>query len=496
MWSKFKSFIGMATEVAPPPPAKVQGGGKAIPSMFRTAKPDATSQLLKTDRNTANTDLLSLRTASDTKTVIKNYSFVSPDISASVDAYIRTAVTSSYTAVAKNRDGSFNTEATKLVQQILTRIDLLSDYSDGFSGINSVRSVSEMMARELRLYGSCAMELVLDKSRLPRSFQPISSPSILFYPDKSGKWLAPKQLVSGEYIDLDYPTFFYVSLDQDLTSAYSASPMEPSIQSVLFYHEFFNDLRKVVKRAAFPRLKINLSTEELLKFVPAEAQGDEAKTKAWLNGIILDVQTSINGLAPEEALVMLDTMEASYMTLGSTAVDKEYTVLQAMADSKMATGTKTLPAILGHGSGSQNIASTETMLFMKNAEGAVQFKLNEIFSKALTLAVRLYGLDAYVEFKYATIDLRPDAELEAFRAQKQSRILEQLSLGLITDEEACLLLTGHLPPEGMTPLSGTFFKGNASMDTNSLAAAASNTGALNQSLKSDVTPLRRGGNGK
>ena len=89
-----------------------------------------------------------------------------------------------------------------------------------------------------------------------------------------------------------------------------------------------------------------------------------------------------------------------------------------------------------------------------------------IYSRALTQAVRLQGQDVYVEFKYAELDLRPQAELEAYKAMEQSRILEQLSLGLISDEEACILLTGNLPPEGYKPLAGSMFKSGTSIIAN------------------------------
>jgi hypothetical protein len=68
------------------------------------------------------------------------------------------------------------------------------------------------------------------------------------------------------------------------------------------------------------------------------------------------------------------------------------------------------------------------------------------------------GLDCYVEFRYADLDLRPAGELEAYRAMEQSRVLELLSLGFLTDSEASLALTGNLPPAGFKPLSGTMFK--------------------------------------
>ena len=56
----------------------------------------------------------------------------------------------------------------------------------------------------------------------------------------------------------------------------------------------------------------------------------------------------------------------------------------------------------------------------------------------LTISVRLFGMDVVVEFTYADIDLRPEADLAAFRQTQQMMTLEQLSYGFITDEEAAL----------------------------------------------------------
>jgi hypothetical protein len=85
-------------------------------------------------------------------------------------------------------------------------------------------------------------------------------------------------------------------------------------------------------------------------------------------------------------------------------------------------------------------------------------KLNEVYSRALTVAIRIMGVDGYVEFAYEELDLRPAKELEAFKSMEQSRILDLLSLGLLDDNEASLKLTGQLPPAGYTPKSGTMFR--------------------------------------
>jgi hypothetical protein len=64
---------------------------------------------------------------------------------------------------------------------------------------------------------------------------------------------------------------------------------------------------------------------------------------------------------------------------------------------------------------------------------------------------------------------------------EQSRILEQLSLGLMSDEEACVRLTGRLPPAGMAPLSGTMFKGGAASAP--VENPNSQTSTMNKTLK-------------
>jgi hypothetical protein len=287
---------------------------------------------------------------------------------------------------------------------------------------------------------------------------------------------------------LDIPTFFYAALDQDLLEPYSSSPFESAIQPVLFSTEFMNDLRRVVKRAIHPRLDIQIVWEKFKESLPSDAAHDSKILREYMNTFIADVQSRVNGLNPEDAMVHFDSVVAAYINNGNTTTNKEYEVLGNMVDAKVATGAKVMPSVLGHGSGSQNVASTEAVLFVKSAEG-MQRKLNEIYSRAFTLAVRLFGFDVYVEFAYEKIDLRPDAELESFKTMRQERILRQLSLGMISDEEACLTLTGALPPPGMPKLSGTMF-----MDApKTTGAPTSNTGALNQSQTSKAPAAPKGG---
>ena len=253
-----------------------------------------------------------------------------------------------------------------------------------------------------------------------------------------------------------------------------------------------NDLRRIVRQAIHPRMKVTINTESILAQMPAyyqESSADEdenTKVNNYIQGVVDSIAREVNGMEPEDAFVFTDSIEASYITAGNNSHDSEIANLQNMIDAKVATGTKTLPAILGYGSASSNIASTESLLFMKSAEG-VQFALNDIFSQSLILALRLMGYDVYVDFSFGSINLRPDAELETFKAMEQSRILEQLSYGFISDDEASLRLAGKLAPETMPQLSGTNFTVNKSSVSENPYSNTSQ-GALNQDLNQTDTP--------
>lgn len=460
---------------------------------FSKARSGSGSALQNSDRRLINTDITRYRTGADTATVIRNFSIASPDLSSSIDAYIRTAITPRYSAIAKNLDGTFNVEASKALQTLLTRFDVLSNYQEGFSNTPSVRSVAESLLRELRLHGAAAVELVLDKQKMPIRLMPVAVSSLKFELDSKGN-IFPTQTIDNEKISLDIPTFFYRSIDQDLLTPYANSPMEASLQPVLFMQEFLNDLRRVVKQALYPRVRVKLNSQEILSQMPPEYNETDERKRAYLQAIVEDVADHINNLEPEDALIHMDNLEVDYLSRGNVSLNTELEVMKNLINGKISTGVKTMPSILGQGSSSNNIASTETLLFMKSAEG-VQLALNDLFSQALTLAVRLFGYDVYVEFAFQRIDLRPESELEAFRAMKQSRVLELLSLGIYTDEQASIELTGFLPDANAPKLSGTFFKYKSASEEVGNPYSGTAQGTFNQNLNSEQPKNAKSQNG-
>jgi len=464
---------------------------KSLPSYITSARQSKDSFLPVEDLNLANLDITDLRYAATTPGVLRKLAKASPDLSAAIFSALRLALSSTYLAIARNLDGTINEEGTALVQQMCRKFDLLSSdpatagagnkASAGYNAYPSIRSAGESLGKELLMLGGCAIELLLNKARLPEAMQPISIEKIKFKYDKNRK--IPYQVLGSEEIPLDIATFFYVSLDQDLLSAAADSPVQASIQPIVAQQTFMNDLRRVANRAVHPRVKVTIIEDMWRKTLSAEVLSDPDKLAEAATTLIETVRSNIDNLSPEDALVFFNCLTVEYLTAGTTTVSDEWKALSGIINGKISSGAKSAPVILGLESvGSSNIASTQTMLFVKTVESGVILKLNEIFSRLLTMAVRLYGVDTVVEFKFNSVDLRPESELEAFKAMRQSRLLELLSLGLMSDAEASLELTGTLPLPDMPKLSGTMFKTKES----ETEAPESNTAALNRDLNGDA----------
>ncbi len=462
-----------------PAPTKAPNKPQAILS-FKTQIARAASALQRSDRRLANTDIATYRTSNDTRTVVRDLAASNPDLSATINSYLRVGIPTEYSVIARDPDGVINVEATKLAQELLRRLTYLGDVSLGYNPVSDLQSLSESLAKELLQYGSMALELALDKQRLPLYLNAVSVTKLQFKEEDGGVY--PVQVIAGNEINLDIPTFFYLSLDQDLLTAYSSSFLEPAIQAVLADTAFLNDLRKSMQRVIQPRLVATIIEEKVKASAPPEIASDPEKMGQLYTSLIDQLNEVLTGLNPEDALVSFDNVEYSMLKSegSSSSIADTLAIVQKLIESKLAAGAKSMPAILGRDS-SGSTATTSAMLFLKNAN-IIRTKLNIIYSRMLTQAVRLMAQDVYVEFTYAELDLRPQAELEAYRAMYQSRILEQLSLGFITDEEASIKLTGNLPREGHVPLSGTMFK-SAKADIANPNSQTSNMNITEKTLK-------------
>ena len=491
---------GGGSKLAPPEEPKVKPRQVSYPGHLTSTEP-GTSALLKQDLNLANVSITNTyRFGRDTSTTLRNLAKANPDLAGALSGHLRIGIPEKFAPFAYNPDGSFNVDATRFCIEFLSRMNTMPGYETGFTTVNSVRTCSEALGKEVCIEGAMAMELVLNKARQPWYFAPVPVVKIKFYDDfsKGTRTLKPVQDVGGEEIDLDVPNFFMVWLDPSLLEVYPEPPMQSAIQPVLASSTFIDQMRQLCERHIFPRYHAKLDLEILQKMMTEEELLDSEKRNKFLQERYTEVENAIASLGVSEALTSFDFLTVEYIKGQDGDTPSTFEVVRDIYNGKIATGAKSMPAILGHG-GTQNTASTETMVALLNSNGMVRLKLMEMYSKGLTLACRLMGMDVAVSFEFDEINLRPSDELEAFRAQKASRLKEDLSLGFITDEEYCLRMHWRLPRAGHVPVAGTNFlqaqKADPSGNNYSGTGAGggqSGGGAATQSRKSGAPTGKRG----
>ena len=387
----------------------------------------------------------------------------------------------------------FSLEGTLLAQTILESFGTLYDYSAGYTNRKSIESLKGSALREVILTGAISGEMVLNKARLPDFIQLVGFETLLFKSDGKGGG-TPFQRAGQKDIDLNIPTFWISYLSPDPNTIYARSMMEAAIKTIIYFEEFMEDIRRSVRVSGHNRTTLTLDSEKVKALAPQETQQDPVLLQEFFATVRTAVEQMVADIDPEQAYVMYDTVKADVLQAG-TGTKQNYAPLLELIAGQYATSMKTPPSALGLRleGGSQALGNVETLIFLKSAK-AIQTPVEEFMSRALTLSARLYGSNVYVKFEFDALDLRPEIETEAYQTMRQTRILEQLSLGFISDDEAAIKLgTGPRAP-GAPPLSGTMFMESKGGLADNPPVFPGDT-AMGRTLKPD-TPSKSGGKGK
>ena len=444
-----------------------------LPSMknlFKGAKaankPKTKTEVKEGDKYTPATfsayfDATNLRSSGDTETVLKNMQKYDPDSSNAIWAVLRFADTEIDISFVNDK-GEFDADKTQQFKATLDSTWL------GTVGAPDPRELSVSIMQQLFMFGGLGLEVILDEFKLPTRYITVAAKEIKWR-KKNGIFI-PFQEAAGTEIKLDIPTFFYANTDLHPDQAASESPLLSAIQAVTFKQTVIADIQRVIRRAGYPRHKVTILEDVLIKNAPGDIRNDPEKLEKWIIKQKKDVSEGLAALNPEEAIVIFDSIEVDYLsTQGSMTVD--FRPIVEVLDSQLTSSLKVLPSILGKASGgSQNIASVETMVFI-NTPTFLQQRADKLMSQAYTLSARLMGLKGTIRVKHRPINLRPELELEPQRLAKQNRILQLQSFGHITDSEAAMELgITHLPEND---LSGTLFlDGGPSTDTENISPNA------------------------
>lgn len=436
---------------------------RKVASVARAQRPTSGTdrgEALRSDKTySVNYDVASIRNGSPAS-LIRTLFSTNGLVSTTILSMVQIANSGFNIAAYNSADNSFSREGVNAALYVLSRISTLMDYTKGYSDKNSLEILTEQALLDVALTGGVGCELIVDAARMPDKFVLFPYDTINWEGDGKGGRIPVQKRNKVEpgkdpEIELNYPTVWISESVKQLNKVYNEPVFISALQKLFLYEEFVEDMRRVVRQTGQPRLLLKLNYEQVRASAPPEVQQDPEKLKSYIETFRSEVESEVKNLAPEDALVYYDLVEVD--TAETVGEKSDYKDLLDALSGLTASSLKSNPSILGlRIGGSQNVASTESMLFAQVAE-VLQSPVEEVFSRALTMAVRLLGVDVYVKFQFMPIDLRPKHELAGHKAIEQANILELLSTGRITDDEAQFMLGLGPLPEGAPELSGTFF---------------------------------------
>lgn len=429
-------------------------------SRTNTFRPQSTNTVLTVPAGLDHlTDLFTTRQASDAKTLLKTLFQHDPDVSASVNAYLTVADTDPWWKVT-DLTGAISKDGHAMVEQVLALLFTRTDYTipSNFQLKQSLRATCADLRYMALLRGGVGAELVLNKQMLPAELRNVDMATVQYMEKKPGVYV-PQQRPAGsnDIISLDIPTFFVAFFRRDPTEIYSNSFFVAAINTIAARQQVINDLYRIMRLTGFPRIHIKVVEEVMRKNAPADCKQDEAKMMEWLRARRNEIVVQIASLRADQALVMWDSIEPGIFNDKKPGASLDISAVIDTLNAQNQAALKVVATVIGRGDkAGVNTASTEARIFALNAE-QLNRPIADLLSQILTLAVRLNGIEATVEFGFTNVELRPALELEPQLTMKQTRYLQLLSFGIITDDEFNWEMFNRVTPDGVKPLSGTLF---------------------------------------
>lgn len=378
--------------------------------------------------------------------------------------------------------GTMSTEVMAMAYSLMDGFSTLHDYSKGYNDKPGMQSLLSSLQTDVVTTGGCGVELVLDKEFGPERLVPIGYSTIAWEADGQGGRY-PTQ--DGGDIVLNIPTVFVAEHNRNPDEAYAVSLLRPGLAQVIQFNGFIEDMHRALNRTGHSRLIATIVSEKIQKAADDETKADPVKMGQLFELVLSQVQEALAGLEPEDAVVTYDSVTYDVKDTGGNKAD--YSSMLTTLGNMLGASLKTPASVSGlRASGGQGLSNAETLIYLQVVQGT-RAPVEETMSRALTLGVRLQGVDGYVAFEFNPINLRPDIELEAYFGTRQKRVLELLSWGVINEAHACWEL--GIRPQGLAALlAGTrFYAKDASAepepDRSSSTGAALNPG----------TPAKSGG---
>lgn len=471
------------------PTKKAKTDGNAYTDTYRPG--GSASTLTAPDYMEHIEDLYDTRVSEDSNELLQNLFRQDPDCSAAVNAFLTVSDTKMvYYAV--DAEGEISQEGTKTLEYLINRITFRNDYTLNYQMKPSLSSLREELKYMCLLRGAVGAELVFDKTLLPKEIRNVDMHFVEWTENKNGEYKPiQKTNESGEEVSLDIPTFFTAFFRRDPTSPYTYSFFVSAINVIAARQQVINDLYRIMNITGFPRIDLTVMEEIIKNNMPAEIKANPDKYREYVNSTVNTIANSFASIKPQYPIAHTDAVQAKMLNEKGPGSSLQIAEVIDTLNAQNQAAMKVVSAVLGRGSSGVNTASVEAKVFADNA-AALNKPIDHLLEEIFTLALRMSGFDGKAVMYSKGVDLRPELELENQLTMRQARLLEQLSLGIITDLDFHLLMNDRVPTGQITQLSGTNFQSNKMNTTDT----TSNTDPLGRSLTAEGGDMAKSNSNK
>ena len=443
---------------------------------------DKGSTIANNLKNFSNTAINNISSRTDANEIIRLLTREEGLFSSAANSMVAISCGAGFRIAGYDASGSMSTEVMGMAYSIMDQFSTQHDYSKGYNDKPGMNSLLASMKMDVVTSGGCGGELVLDAQFGPERIVPIGYSTITWEADGQGGRYPTQD--SGKII-LNIPTVFMSEHNRSPDEAYSVSLLRPGLSHTINFNGFLEDMHRALNRTGHSRLIATIIADKIKQAATDKIKADPVKMGQLYEQVRQEVADALAGLEPEDAVVSYDSVTYKVEDTGGNKAD--YSSMLTTLGNLLGASLKTPASVSGlRASGGQGLSNAETLIYLQVVQG-LRPPVEEVMSRALTLACRLAGIDGYVAFEFMPINLRPDAELEAYLATKQKRVLELLSYGVINDAHACWEL--GLRPQGLAALlAATGFYSSKGSDATATDRSTSSGAAL-----SPDTPAQSGG---
>lgn len=436
------------------PKKKAKTGGTAVTATYN---PQQAERVLTVPTYRDHlTDIFDSRQADDSRSLMKTLFRLDPDVSATVNSYLTLANTTPR-IIVRDMEGEIDREQTKELMKAIKVLTTPTDYTQGFQLKKNLMTLSEELRYMLLLRGGIGSELVLDKALAPTDLRHVDLASIQWFEKTPGVY-KPAQVVPGttDPVSLDVPTFFVAFYRRDPTTIYTDSTFVAAINTIAARQQVINDLYRLMKVTGYPRMDIKVVEEVLMRNAPSDIRNDPSKLVTWANARLASIRDQFEGLRTDQAFIHYDSVEPGMINDRNPGMSVDISAVIETLNAQNQAGLKTMSTVIGRGTSGVNTGSVEARIAAMNAD-ELNEPVAELLTNVFSFLLHSSGYQGFAEVSFDKAELRPDTELEPQLLLKANRLRQDLSDGLITDDEYHLLMYGRLRPDSAKELAGTGF---------------------------------------